>query len=92
MARNEICVIGLILTTMILAMPPASASSLSDLKSQVSSFNDPHITTNDLAFYLSSHGYDATPKGNVVEVNLGSNTYKLTPNHESVPGLATIAA
>jgi len=91
MARNEICVIGLILTTMVLAMPPASASSLSDLKSQVSSFNDPHITTNDLAFYLSSHGFDATPKGSFVEVHLSGLTYKLTPNG-SAPGLANIAA
>ena len=90
MAWKEICVMGLILTAMVVVMP-AGASSLSDLKSQVSSFDDPRMGTNDLAFYLNSHGFDATPKGSFVEVHLSGHAYKLTPNG-SAPGLANIAA
>jgi len=44
----------------------------------------------DLAFYLATHGIDATPKSDHVEVDLGGNIYKLTPNG-SAPGLASIA-
>jgi hypothetical protein len=34
----------------------------------------------DLAFYLATHGFDATPKGSYVEVDLGGDIYWLTPN------------
>jgi len=44
----------------------------------------------DLAFYLAYHGFDATPKGSFVEVDLSGHTCKLTPNG-SAPGLASIA-
>jgi hypothetical protein len=92
MAWKEICVTVLILAAMMLAMPAsASNSSLSDLKTQISSFEDPHISTYDLAFYLTSHGFDAQPKGGYVEVDLGRKICKLTPNG-SAPGLADIAA
>ena len=92
MAWKEICVMGLILAAMMLSMPAsASGSSLFDLRSQISSFDDPRMGTNDLAFYLNSHGFDATPKGSFVEVHLSGHTYKLTPNG-SAPGLANIAA
>jgi hypothetical protein len=47
--------------------------------------------TEDLAFYLASHGFDATPNSNCVEVDLGGHIYKLTPNG-SAPGLANMAA
>jgi hypothetical protein len=93
MAWKEIAAISLLSLVVLLALPAASASSasLSDLKSTVSSFEDPRMGAEDLAFYLASHGFDATPKGGYVEVDLGGDIYKLTPNG-AAPGLASIAA
>jgi hypothetical protein len=93
MAWKEICALSLISITIMLALPTVSASSdsLSDLKSSISGFEDPHMSAQDLAFFLVSHGFDATPKGGFVEVDLGGRTYKLTPNC-SAPGLAGITA
>jgi hypothetical protein len=74
MAWKEICVTVLILAGMMLTMPAsASNSSLSDLKTQISSFEDFRISSNDLAFYLASHGFDAQPKGGFVP-NLPKNS------------------
>ncbi len=93
MAWKEIGVISLLSLAILLALPTASATSvpLSDLKSRISSFDDPRMDAEDLAFYLATHGIDATPKGNYVEVYLGSDIYKLTPNGPA-PGLCSIAA
>jgi hypothetical protein len=92
MAWKEICALSLISITIMLALPTvgASSDSLSDLKSSISGFEDPRMGTEDLAFFLVSHGFDASPKGGFVEVDLGGHTYKLTPNG-SAPGLAGIA-
>lgn len=93
MAWKEIGALSLLSLVVLLALPTASASSasLSDLKSTVSSFDDPHMDADDLAFYLATHGIDATPNGGYVEVDLGGDIYRLTPNG-SAPGLASIAA
>jgi hypothetical protein len=93
MAWKEICALSLISIAVMLALPTVSASSdsFSDLKSSISDFDDPRIGTEDLAFYLASHGYDASPKGCFVEIDLGGHTCKLTPNG-SAPELACIAA
>jgi hypothetical protein len=93
MAWKEIGAISLLSLAILLALPTANATSvpLSDLKSAISSFDDPHMDAKDLAFYLATHGIDATPKGSYVEVNLGGDIYKLTPNG-SAPGLCSIAA
>jgi hypothetical protein len=93
MAWKEICAMVLLSMIILSVMPTASASSssLSNLKSLVSSFDDPRMSTEDLAFYLTSHGVDASPKGSFVEVNLDGHNYKLTPNG-SAPGLCNIAA
>jgi len=79
----------------LLALPTASASSesLSELKSTVSSFDDPRMDAQDLAFYLATNGIDATPKGSYVEVYMGGgDIYKLTPPNGAAPGLASVAA
>jgi hypothetical protein len=93
MAWKEICAMVLLSMIILSVLPTASASSssLSDLKSSVTSFDDPRMGTEDLAFYLVSHGFDATPKGGFVEVNLGGQNYKLTPNGSAL-GLCSIAA
>lgn len=92
MAGKEIGAIGLITLAIMMAVPTVSASgeSISDLKSMISSFDDPHMDAQDLAFYLASHGFDATPGGNCVEVSLGDEMCKLIPNG-SEPGLCRIA-
>jgi hypothetical protein len=45
----------------------------------------------DLAFYLATHGFNATPMGSYIEVDLGGEVYVLTPNG-SAPGLCDISA
>jgi len=91
MARKEICAMCLVLIVIIMAVPTVSGSkaSLSDLKSTISSFDDPGMDAKDLAFYLATHDYDARPKGGCVEVDLGGSVWKLTPNG-SAPGLCSI--
>jgi hypothetical protein len=49
------------------------------------------MDTQDLAFYLATHGFDASPRGGYVEVHLVRQVYKLTPNGQA-PGLASIVA
>jgi hypothetical protein len=93
MACKEICTLSLLSIMIMLILPAVSASSgsLSDLKSVVSGFDDPRMDAGDLAFYLASHGFDATPKGDIVEVNLSGHICNLAPNG-SAPGLASITA
>jgi len=76
-----------------LSLPTVNASSdaLSDLKASLSAFDDPRMDTQDLAFYLVTHGFDVTPKDGYVEANLGGKIYKLTPNSQA-PGLCNVAA
>jgi hypothetical protein len=72
MAWKEIRALSLLSIIILLALPTVSASgnSLSDLKSSISGFDDPRMDIEDLAFYLASHGFDATPKAGYVEVDL----------------------
>jgi hypothetical protein len=93
MAWKDFYAPSLLAIIILLALPTVSAAgnSLSELKSSISSFDDPRMGTEDLAFYLASHGFDATPNGNCVEIDLGGHIYKLTPNG-SAPGLANMAA
>jgi hypothetical protein len=93
MAWKEILALCVLSMVIMLALPTVSASSdsLSDLKSSISGFDDPRMDAEDLAFYLASHGFDASPKGGYVEVDLGGQIYKLAPNG-SDPGLASIEA
>jgi len=91
MAWKEIGTISLIVLITALALPTVSASGnpLSELKSSISSFDDPRMSTEDLAFYLASHGFDATPKAGYVEMDLNGDIYKLTPNGNA-PGLCSL--
>jgi hypothetical protein len=91
MAWKQISAICLISIVIMLALPTVGASnaSLSDLKSTISSFDDPRMDAEDLAFYLVTHDFDAKPKGGYVEVGLEGSICKLTPNGPA-PGLCTI--
>lgn len=91
MAWKEISAICLIPIIVLLVLPVASASnaSLSDLKSTISTFDDPHMDVQDLAFYLATHDFDAKPKDSYVDVDLAGCVCKLTPNGQA-PGLCYI--
>jgi len=63
--------------------------NISCLRNLLSSFDDQGIDSQDLAFFLVTHNYDATPMGSHVEVKLNGKVYLLTPNGDR-PGLCDI--
>lgn len=67
----------------------AVGDDMHDLKSLVMAFEDARMDSQDLAFYLATHGYDAVPRNGYVELNLCGKTYRLTPNGYE-PGLCDI--
>jgi hypothetical protein len=84
--------VGLIAACMVLITlncASATEDELYDLKSLVTAFEDVHMNSQDLAFYLATHGYNAVPKNGCVELSLYGQTYRLTPNG-SRPGLCDI--
>jgi hypothetical protein len=52
-------------------------------------FEDVQMTTEDLAFFLAMHNYDATPKEGFVQVKMYGTIYNLVPNG-AAPGLADL--
>ncbi|VVB70194.1 Uncharacterised protein [uncultured archaeon] len=80
----------LILILLILVPPACRATEENDLWLLLSSYEDIGITANDLAFFLVTHGYNAEPVKDYVEVTLkdGKKVY-LTPNGAS-PRLADL--
>jgi hypothetical protein len=84
--------VGLVAACIVLvALNCASATEdeLFDLKSLVTAFEDVRMNSQDLAFYLATHGYNAAPKNGYVELSLYGQTYRLTPNGNG-PGLCDI--
>lgn len=67
----------------------ASDEGISDLRELISSFDDPRMTSFDLAYYLATHGYDAMPEEGYVVIVLNGSTYNLIPNADR-PGLCDI--
>jgi hypothetical protein len=63
-----------------------SHEKLADL---INSNEDTRMDAQDLAFLLVTHNFDATPKGDHVEVKIGNSVYSLMPNANK-PGLAEI--
>ena len=66
------------------AFAPASyASGVADSKEMtklISQNCDARMTPNDLAFFLATHNYDATPKGGYVQVKIDGTIYKIVQN------------
>ncbi|MCX6674552.1 MAG: hypothetical protein NTY37_12330 [Methanothrix sp.] len=62
---------------------------ISDLKKFISGNEDMRMNSQDLAFFLVTHNYNALPRGGYVELNLNGIIYKLIPNNEK-PGLCDI--
>jgi hypothetical protein len=92
MIHPKIWMTLLLISFFIEVLYPASASvnDINELEKQISSFDDPKITVQDLAFYLMTHNFDAKPMGNCVELNLHGTIYKLVPNGKK-PGLCDIS-
>jgi hypothetical protein len=88
MRQNMYCLI-IAVTIASFIVGPAHGSESPSLKSLVTGSEDTHITTYDLAFILATHGYDATPERNHVDMELNGRTYKFTPNGDA-PGLASM--
>jgi hypothetical protein len=89
-------VLGLVLgAALVLASPGTGLTEptmpeMAELIYLISENDDPYMTASDLAFFLATHSYDATPKEGYVLVRLGKNAYRLIPNGLQ-PGLAEIA-
>lgn len=81
-----ICIIAVSLNS---GMAFGENENISSLKNLLSSFDDPGMNSRDLAFFLVTHNYDATPVGNHVEVKINAEVYVLTPNGNR-PGLCDI--
>ena len=67
----------------------ADTDDLSEFKNLISSFEDQRIDSQDLAFFLATHGYDSSHKKNYTELKRNNLIYKLAPNGE-MPGLSDI--
>jgi len=59
-----------------------------DLTELISQYQDTHMTVEDLAFFLATHNYNATPKEGYVQVIVGGTIYGAVPN--STTGLAEL--
>ena len=86
-AFMAICIIAV---SLVPAISAGKTENLTDLKSLLTSFDDRNINSQDLAFFLVTHDYDATPVGSKVEVKLNEKVYVLVPNGDR-PGLCDIA-
>jgi hypothetical protein len=75
--------------TIVFANPVSGAVDENlDLVKLVSQYNDPQMTTYDLAFFLVTHNYNAIPKDGYVQVNIDGTIFKAVPN--SITGMADL--
>ncbi|MDD4162348.1 MAG: hypothetical protein PHW87_07690 [Methanothrix sp.] len=81
-----ICIIAVSLNS---GMAFGENENISCLKNLLTSFDDPGMDSQDLAFFLVTHNYDATPVGSNVEVKLNGEVCTLIPNGNR-PGLCDI--
>jgi hypothetical protein len=84
-------IIWIVILIGLLNTASASGSAISDLRELTSSFDDPKMTVQDLAYYLVTHNYDAAPRSGYVELQLDGKSYRLVPNGNS-PGLCNISS
>lgn len=86
-----IILIGVIAAFLNQSAALGDSDGISGLRSLITSFDDPGMDANDLAFFLVTHNYDATPIGNFVEVKIDGKAYQLVPNGQKT-GLCDIVA
>ena len=58
-----------------------AAAENNDLTKVISQYQDTHMTVEDLAFFLATHNYNATPKDGYVQVTIDGTIYKAVPNN-----------
>jgi hypothetical protein len=83
-AIMTVCILMAVMNT-----ASAAGEDISDLKKLISGYEDTRMDTQDLAFFLATHNYNAVPRDGYVELNLNGKIYKLIPNSEK-PGLCDI--
>ncbi|MGD0953244.1 MAG: hypothetical protein ABR985_12780 [Methanotrichaceae archaeon] len=77
-------------TVFVTACPAIGAEAENqNLTETISQWHDTHMTVEDLAFFLATHNYDATPKDGYVQVMVDGTVYRAVPN--STTGLAEIS-
>lgn len=81
--------VNVVALAMLVLLIPASCVD-TGLMELLYSYDDPLMTSLDLAFLLVTHGYNATPGDGFVVVVAGNSTYTLVPNGGQ-PGLAEIS-
>jgi hypothetical protein len=69
----------------------AASDDYSGLIKLISETEDVRMNAQDLAFFLATHDFDATPKGDYAIVKLDSRIYKVVPNGAQ-QGLADVLA
>jgi hypothetical protein len=84
---------SLLATLICVGFVPASyasgAEESTELSKLISQNEDTHMTPNDLAFFLVTHNYDATPKDGYVQVKIDGIICNVMPNGAN-PGLADL--
>lgn len=68
-----------------------TSDDYSNLIKLISETEDVRMNAQDLAFFLATHNFDATPKGDYAIVKLDSRIYKVVPNGVQ-QGLADVIA
>lgn len=68
-----------------------TSDDYSNLIKLISETEDVRMNAQDLAFFLATHNFDATPKGDYAIVKLDSRIYKIVPNGVQ-QGLADVIA
>ena len=58
-----------------------AAAENNDLTKVISQYQDTHMTVEDLAFFLATHNYNATPKNGYAQVTISGTIYKAVPNN-----------
>jgi hypothetical protein len=88
---GAIRIIVALLFGMIASTVPACSASIDyqDLLDLSNANEDARINAQDLAFLLVTHNFDATPRGDYVEVRINGSIYMATPNAGKA-GLADI--
>ena len=85
----EYLIAALTCIVVVSAIPAFGVTENRDLKELISQYHDTHMTVEDLAFFLATHNYNATPKDGYVQVIIDDTIYKAAPN--STTGLAEIS-
>jgi hypothetical protein len=90
MAKTLIlAVIFVLISSLSFAALSIALPDTSPLQELISQNEDTLMSVNDLAFFLATHDFDATPDGDHVEVRTSDAIYELVPNGRYV-GLANV--